>query len=125
MGSGHLDCHEHLAHCRLGFLTGPEAGLGLAAAFLGLGKPAAAGRTALLELALDPEPAAAALTALRLSHADIDDELEASLASPSDVTLHGALLALAVGHNTNALVKTSSDDRRRTKSTRLSPQMNH
>ena len=65
-----------------------EAALDRAAALLGLGKLAAALRTGLPGLALDPEAATADLTALRRGRADIDDVLEAVLAPAADVTAH-------------------------------------
>ena len=55
-------------------------------------KLAAALRTGLSGLALDPEALVAALAALRRGQADIDDVLEAGLAPAADVTAHADLL---------------------------------
>ena len=63
---------------RLAVLAGGEAGLGLAAALLGLTKLTAAGRTALLRPPFDPEALAAALAALGTVAADVEDVLPRS-----------------------------------------------
>lgn len=97
------DSHEHLVHRRPGLLAGGKARLGLAAAFLDLGESAAALRALGLRSALDPEAPAAVLAPLRRRQADVDDVLEARLASPANVTLHA-----------------SSNDDERTRSTEMS-----
>ena len=79
---------EDLGEGGLALLARGEAALDRAAALLGLGKLAAALRTGLLGLALDPEAPVADLAALRRRRADIDDVLEAVLAPAADVTAH-------------------------------------
>ena len=83
-----LDRDEELVHRRLALLLRGEAGLGLAAALLGLLQLAAALRAALLGPALDPEALVAVLAALRCREADVDDVLPgagALLAAVTDV----------------------------------------
>ena len=79
---------EDLGEGGLALMPGGKAALDRAAAFLGLGKLAAAARTALPGLALQPEAPPADLAALGFGHAHIDDVLVASLASPADMTAH-------------------------------------
>ena len=94
-----LDRDRHLAHRRLGF-----AASGIAALVSRRRSSARTSsppqRTALLRAALDPEPLAAALAALRRGAADVDRVLPRPCLSPADVTLHAASFApLSVTHH--------------------------
>src|SRR5450759_644762 len=85
------DRDQQLVHGRLTLLLRGKAGLGLAAALLGLGEGAAALRALLPGAALDPEALVAALAALRRGQAHVDDVLpgaKALLAALSHVTSH-------------------------------------
>jgi len=75
-----LDGDEQLVHRRLALLLGGEAGLGLAAALLGLLQSTAAVRAALLRPSLDPEALATALAPLRCRDAHVDDVLPGAAA---------------------------------------------
>ena len=86
-----LDRDQQLVHRRLTLFLGGEAGLGLAAALLGLTQGTAALGAALQRAALDPEPLVAGFAPLRRRQADVGDVLPAAgalVAAVTDVAPH-------------------------------------